>query len=87
MKTQKKSSKQTVIDSQKLADSSTKLSSVTQDFLDHFFDMDGDILFSELVKLRDCLWENNHARKVSQMPKVGSTWDSTKGVTGIHYYD
>jgi hypothetical protein len=87
MKPQKKSSKQTLIDKQKLADSSAHMSSIAQDFLNHFFEMDGDVSFSELMKLRDIVWSNDHARKVAKMPMVGDTWSFPKGVTGIHYYD
>jgi len=82
-----KTKEQLMIDREKLAQASAIAVSCTDKFVDHFFDMDGEVFYSEIIKLRDTVFQARHASRVCAMPRVGSTWDWNKGVTGEYYYE
>jgi len=72
----------------KKASSSAYLALFAADnFVDHFFEMDGNVFYSEVCKLRDAVSNAMHHRSVSNMKYVGPKWDFDKGVTGEYYYE
>ena len=81
-----KTKEQLMIDREKLAQANANAVSCADKFVDHFFDLDGEVFYSEIIKLRDAIFQARHTSRVCAMPRVGPKWDWDKGVTGEYYY-
>ena len=82
-----KTKKHLNMDREKLAQASAVAVSCADKFVDHLLDMDGEVFYSQIIKLRDNVFQAQHAKRVCAMPRVGSKWDWDKGVTGEYYYE
>ena len=73
-------------DRRKLAETADLVVEAADKFVDHFFEMDGEVFYSEISKLRDAVQTASHSKRVSNMKHVGPKWDFDKGITGEYYY-
>lgn len=78
---------QTEEDRRKRAETADLVVEAADKFVDHFLDMDGEVFYSEIIKLRDAVFQAQHVKRVCAMPRVGPKWDWDKGVTGEYYYE
>ena len=81
-----KNNLQVEVDRRKLAEASDLVVEASDKFVDHFFEMDGEVFYSEISKLRDAVQTAAHSKRISNMKYVGPKWDFDKGITGEYYY-
>ena len=81
-----KNNLQIEVDRRKLAETADLVVEAADKFVDHFFEMDGEVFYSEISKLRDAVQAASHSKRISNMKRVGAQWDFDKGITGEYYY-
>ena len=84
MKTRKKTSKEVRADVENATEKLNELHKISADFIDSFMQCDGDVWFSEAVKLRQAVWSVDNAKLRLAQPKVSDKYGQK--VTYIGHY-
>ena len=63
MKTRKKSKKEVRADVINATEKMNELHKISANFINTFMECDGDVFFSEAIRLRDAVWAVDHAKR------------------------
>ena len=86
MKTRKKTSKEVRADVENATEKLNELHKISADFIDTFMECDGDVWYSEAVRLRQAVWSVDHAKRRLAQSKVSDKYGQKATYIG-HYQE
>jgi len=87
MKTRKKTKAEIDHDKRENQKSTENLISKSLDFIDTFFDCEGEVWFSDATKMHNAAFHYKHNKEILAADKVGDTWDMDNGIIGKYRYE
>jgi len=86
MKTRKKTKREVEADVINTTEKLNELHKISADFIDSFMECDGEVWFSEAVKLRQAVWSVDHAKRRLAQSKVSDKYGQKATYIG-HYQE
>ena len=84
MKTRNKTKKEQTADVLDTTEKLNELHKISADFIDTFMECDGDVWYSEAVKLRQAVWSVDHAKRRLSQAKVSDKYGQKATYIGVY---
>ena len=84
MKTRKKTKKEVQADVINATEKLNDLHKISAEFINIFVECDGDVWYSEAMKLRDAVWSVDHAKRRLAQSKVSDKYGQKATYSGVY---
>ena len=84
MKTRKKTKKEVEADVINATEKLNELHKISAEFINTFVECDGDVWYSEAMRLRDAVWSVDHAKRRLAQSKVSDKYGQKATYSGVY---